>query len=132
MIVLAIYPARFGDRRLARFLGLVVVADCRHTYRLRSRTPGFRPSVNSNPAASSTWRRLSIVRLRIVSPASKRMTVSGDTFAAVANFLALKPIAALAIRHCTGSNSEPFHAPATRAVQERHSPNGETPRAQYV
>jgi hypothetical protein len=72
------------------------------------------------------------VRLRIVSPASKRMTVSGDTFAAAANFLALKPIAALAIRHCTGSNSEPFRAPASRAVQEGDNPNDKTTCANNV
>jgi hypothetical protein len=60
------------------------------------------------------------------------MTVSGDTFAAAANFLALKPIAALAIRHCTGSNSEPLHALATGVVQERDNPNDETARANHV
>ena len=78
-----------------------VLAPTHH--RLPSRTPGFRPSVNSKPAASSTWRRLSMVRLRSFSPRSKRRTVSGDTFAAAANFPTLKPMAALAIRHCTGS-----------------------------
>ena len=79
--------------------------------RLLSRTPGFRPSVNSKPAASSTCRRLSTVRLRTLSPRSNRTMVSGDTFAAAANFLTLKPIAALAIRHCTGSTfSQPLHA----------------------
>jgi hypothetical protein len=72
------------------------------------------------------------VRLRIVSPASKRMTVSGETFAAAANFLALKPIAALAIRHCTGSTSEPFHMLATGAVQEGDDPNDETTRTNHV
>jgi hypothetical protein len=41
--------------------------------------------------------------MRSFSPRSKRTTVSGDTLAAAANFLALKPIAALAIRHWTGS-----------------------------
>ena len=79
------------------------------TYRPRfaeTRTPGFRPSVNSNPAASSTCRRLFTVRLRSFSPRSKRTTVSGDTLAAAANFLALRPIAALAIRHCTGSTGQ--------------------------
>ena len=60
--------------------------------RLLSRTPGFRPSVNSKPAASSTCRRLSTVRLRTLSPRSNRTMVSGDTFAAAANFLTLKPI----------------------------------------
>jgi hypothetical protein len=66
-------------------------------------TPGLRPFVNSTPAASSTCRRLSIVRLRIASPRSNLTTVCGDTFAAIANFLMLRPKPALAIRHCTGS-----------------------------
>ena len=66
-------------------------------------TPGLRPFVNSTPAASSTWRRLSIVRLRMASPRSNLTTVCGDTFAAIANFLMLRPKPALAIRHCTGS-----------------------------
>jgi hypothetical protein len=60
------------------------------------------------------------------------MTVSGETFAAAANLLALKPIAALAIRHCTGSTSEPLHTLATGAVQEGDDPNDETTRTNHV
>ena len=44
-----------------------------------------------------------MVRLRIASPRSNLTTVCGDTFAATANFLVLKPNPALAIRHCIGS-----------------------------
>ena len=44
-----------------------------------------------------------MVRLRIVSPRSNLTMVCGDTFAATANFLVLKPNPALAIRHCIGS-----------------------------
>ena len=44
-----------------------------------------------------------MVRSRIASPRSNLTTVCGDTFAATANFLVLKPNPALAIRHCIGS-----------------------------
>jgi hypothetical protein len=44
-----------------------------------------------------------MVRLRIASPRSNLTTVCGDTFAATANFLVLKPNPALAIPHCIGS-----------------------------
>jgi hypothetical protein len=73
------------------------------------------------------------VRLRILSPPSKRRTVSGDTFAAAANFLTLKPIAALAIRHCTGSKSEPFHVPLpASAVQHGDHSDAESTCADGV
>lgn len=60
------------------------------------------------------------------------MTVSGETLAAAASFLALKPIAALAIRHWTGSNLEPHCALAAGAVYQRRNPHGDTARTQYV
>jgi hypothetical protein len=61
------------------------------------------------------------------------MTVSGDTFAAAASFRTLKPIAALAIRHCTGSNSGPSHVSLTASpVQQSNQPNGETARADDI
>jgi hypothetical protein len=102
-------------------------------YRLLSRTPGFRPSVNSKPAASSTCRRLSTVRLRSFSPRSKRTTVSGDTFAAAANFLTLKPMAALAIRHCIGSTcSEPLFSLPGSAVAQRDCRGDERASADHV
>jgi hypothetical protein len=94
---------RTGETSSARVRFRPKSGRSRANHRLLSRTPGFRPSVNSKPAASSTCRRLSMVRLRSLSPRSYRTTVSGDTFAAAASFLTLKPIAALAIRHCTGS-----------------------------
>ena len=59
------------------------------------------------------------MRLRSVSPRSNRITVSGETFAAAANFLALRPMAALAIRHCTGNTSEPLHSRLGSAVPQR-------------
>jgi hypothetical protein len=58
-----------------------------------------------------------MVRLRSVSPRSNLMTVSGETFAAAANFLTLKPMAALAIRHCTGSTfSRPLYVALSSSV----------------
>jgi hypothetical protein len=97
------------------------------------RTPGFGPSVNSRPAASSTCLRLSTVRLRSFSPRSKRITVSGDTFAAAANFLALRPMAALAIRHCTGSTcSGPLFSVPAAAVPQRDCSNYESDCADHV
>ena len=49
---------------------------------------------------------------------SKRRTVSGDTFAAAANFLTLKPMAALAIRHCTGSTIQNLLCSVADAVPQ--------------
>ena len=73
------------------------------------------------------------MRWRILSPPSKRITVSGDTFAAAASFRTLKPIAALAIRHCTGSNSEPSHVSLSASpVQQSDQPDGETACADNV
>ena len=61
------------------------------------------------------------------------MTVSGATFAAAANFLTLKPMAALAIRHCTGSNSEPFHVSlAGSAVQQSNHSDDESTCTDHV
>jgi hypothetical protein len=102
-------------------------------YRWLSRTPGFRPSVNSKPAASSTCRRLSTVRLRSFSPRSKRTTVSGDTLAAAANFLALKPMAALAMRHCTGSTcSEPLFSVPGSVMPHRDCSGDESASADHL
>ena len=73
------------------------------------------------------------MRWRIFSPPSKRTTVSGDTFAAAASFRTLKPIAGLAIRHCTGSNSEPSFVSLTASpVQQGDQPDSETTCADNV
>jgi hypothetical protein len=73
------------------------------------------------------------VRLRSFSPRSKRTTVSGDTLAAAANFLALKPMAALAIRHCTGSTwSEPLFSVPGAAVPQRDYSGDENASTDHV
>jgi hypothetical protein len=73
------------------------------------------------------------VRWRVLSARSKRTTVSGDTFAAAASFRTLKPIAALAIRHCTGSNSEPSRVSLSASpVQQSDQPDSETACADNV
>lgn len=73
-----------------------------------------------------------MVRLRSLSPRSNRITVSGETFAAAANFLALRPMAALAMRHCTGSTSEPLHSLLGSAVPQRDYTEDESAAAYEV
>ena len=74
-----------------------------------------------------------MVRLRSFSPRSKRTTVSGETFASAANFLALKPMAALAIRHCTGSTwSEPLFSVPSAAVPQHDCSGDQSASANNV
>ena len=64
---------------------------------------------------------------------SKRQRFSGDTLAAAANFLALRPIAALAMRHWTGSTrSEPLVSVPGAAVPQRDCRRDESARADHI